>query len=1185
VGELWIIPRLGYGVGFDRSISVSIRHCVVRRSHAGPGVAKTQSLRLFGDRLLEVSLVLAPAARLLPYLLAFFSSLCIMILELVASRLVVPHVGMSLPVWTAVIGVILAGICLGNVLGGKLADRAEPRRVIGPLYLLGAALVVAILWINYVIGFIPGLNQIPLDPRTVLVVTLDFLIPATVLGMISPVVAKIAVEESKKSGTALGDVYMLGAVGSIVGTFIAGFYLIYLAPSSTIVCVVAASLALLGALLAGEKLGVITGLIASALLFAGAVVSMSGVTSTGGVALGWVHLNSVTLAGQAAAAVAGLIGLSRLSKARAVEPAIDTFEATSAPEPKKKGKAGKAVAAGPVSLRDLAALAFVASLAFMAFEMVAGRLVTRHLGSSVYGWTSVIGVLLAGLSIGNYLGGKVADRVTGPRPASWLFLISSVLVAFVIITESPAGFVVKYLRAPIESLVQGREITPTATDHDAFLSSAITMRGRTWPVEFTYPWGVRILFWTAVVFLPSSIALGTVSPLVAKLAVERMRAAKKPTGAAIGQVYAWGMVGSIIGTFLTGFVLIDFLGTRGVLLLLATLMAIAATVLGSIWHAAWAGIPVGLCVIALGPTLLPASVPGLDTARKFLTQQALKWGIRERTSSEDDPDGSIVYADESNYYYIKVTNRDDPATSSQKRTLVLDNLIHGYFILERPERLDYDYEHIYALVTRRSVDAKIRAGVAEDAASATLSTLFLGGGSYTFPRYLQSIYPNTVAEVAEIDPAVTRANHEALGLSKETTIRTTFGDARAFVTQNPSKKFDLVFGDAFNDFSVPWHLTTRNFNEKLAAMLTDEGIYMINIIDVYKSDRKAATEGLYDGEVESVAAVVAREAGLPLDGATGITRDLLSELDEQTLGVDVSRLATMATAAVGETSHQDNQAALAAAIEKALSASPVAVRGGREAMIKACLATLESERAALFVELIDNRRRVIQRDMASLGIDEQAITALQAMLDEARGQALGAETAPERAEAILQVIEESKSKPELRSAGEVLSRLAADVKKEETRQAGELTRDQRIAEAVARGEEEYNGQVREHARLAAKAIAEARKYGGFLSSWVETAKSTFKHIYVFGTNDRPGNGQRETFVVVAAQKPLDLADLGSREGDPAFPRGRSGNFKPEPYDETAMKALTIRSRGIRLSDDYAPVENLLAPVAATRGED
>ncbi len=54
-------------------------------------------------------------------------------------------------------------------------------------------------------------------------VTLDFLIPATVLGMVGPVVAKMAVEAARKSGSAIGDVYFWGAVGSIAGTFLSGF--------------------------------------------------------------------------------------------------------------------------------------------------------------------------------------------------------------------------------------------------------------------------------------------------------------------------------------------------------------------------------------------------------------------------------------------------------------------------------------------------------------------------------------------------------------------------------------------------------------------------------------------------------------------------------------------------------------------------------------------------------------------------------------------------------------------------------------------------------------------------------------------------------------------------------------------------------------------------------------------------
>src|SRR6185437_11843281 len=184
------------------------------------------------------------AVRMLPYLLSFFSSLCIMILELVASRLVASHVGASLSVWTSVIGIMLGGICLGNVLGGRLADRTEPRRVVGPLYALGAFLTVSCLWVNSVVGLTPGLQAMTWNLRTVVVVTLDFLIPATVLGMIGPVVAKIAVEQARRAGSAIGDVYFWGAVGSIAGTFLAGFILMYVAPISTIVTLVAGALAL-----------------------------------------------------------------------------------------------------------------------------------------------------------------------------------------------------------------------------------------------------------------------------------------------------------------------------------------------------------------------------------------------------------------------------------------------------------------------------------------------------------------------------------------------------------------------------------------------------------------------------------------------------------------------------------------------------------------------------------------------------------------------------------------------------------------------------------------------------------------------------------------------------------------------------------------------------------------------------
>jgi hypothetical protein len=109
-------------------------------------------------------------------------------------------------------------------------------------------------------------------------------------------------------------------------------------------------------------------------------------------------------------------------------------------------------------------------------------------------------------------------------------------------------------------------------------------------------------------------------------------------------------------------------------------------------------------------------------------------------------------------------------------------------------------------------------------------------------------------------------------------------------------------------------------------------------------------------------------------------------------------------------------------------------------------------------------------------------------------------------------------------------------------------------------------------------------YGGFLGAWVKTAKETFPHIYVFGTDNDPGSGLRETFVVVASKAALDLDTLGGRDDDPKF-FSSDRLVEPRPYGKLHMDELEVRSRGIILTDDFAPVENLLAPVAATRGDE
>jgi predicted MFS family arabinose efflux permease len=885
--------------------------------------------------------------RLLPYSLAFFSSLCIMILELVAGRLVARHVGSSLVVWNSVIGIMLGGICLGNVLGGRLADRVEPSRAVGPLYALGAALTLGCLWVNSLGALIPDYPAIPWI-KTIAVVCLDFLIPGTLLGMIGPVVAKMAIEQAKKTGSAIGDVYFLGAVGSIVGTFIAGFVLLYYAPVSVIVTIVAAALALLAGLLMKDVVGLTLGTTAAIVLGVGSGLEVYKPDMVGGIEVGGVPINYVMLVGHIFALILAFLGIVRLFQARSASIADEPKEMPSSPGEIQK-----------TSLADLAVLSFIVSMAFMAFEMAASRFVTHHLGSSIYGWTSVIGVLLGGLAIGNFLGGVIANHIKSEKGASWLFLLASMAVLSVLLLESPPKWLCTNPIGWIFKKQEAERIFPGG-------SSILTM-----PVYHmtSLSWWARVLIVVTATFFLPSLTLGTVSPVVAKLAVDRLRASKR-TGTAIGQVYAWGMVGSILGTFLTGFFLIDVLGTKGVILLISVLLALSATMLGSIWHAAWAGVPLGLCVIAF----LPIAA---------FERRGIDWGIREERGDPTTEKAQDAWVDESNYYFIKVGNQ--PVALGQKRTIVLDNLEHGYFTLGHPEQLDYEYEHIYALVADRVARARAKEKKTDKLEDLGVKTLFFGGGAYTFPRYLQSKYTGTLADVAEIDPAILKANRKALGLGSvpsDNDITTHLGDARAFVDRNQANQYDLVFGDAFNDFSVPWHLTTKEFNDKVSKMIGDKGVYMINIIDVYESEAK--------------------------------TQEKI------------------------------------------------------DAKIKALTNPTDAQKAR--IERIERRR--------------------------------------------------------------------------------------------------------------------ADRLCGFLGAWAETARKTFKHVYIYGTSETPGNGQRETFVVVVSNSPIDIEGLGSRDNDPQFFSKASDKlFEPKPFSKEHQEAVAKHSRGIILSDDYAPVENLLAPVAETRGHD
>jgi len=89
--------------------------------------------------------LLSIAASLKPYLIVFVASACGLTLEIVAARILAPNIGVSLYTWTSIIGVVLAGISIGNYVGGRVADRFPSPTTLGIILLASGLTCLSVL--------------------------------------------------------------------------------------------------------------------------------------------------------------------------------------------------------------------------------------------------------------------------------------------------------------------------------------------------------------------------------------------------------------------------------------------------------------------------------------------------------------------------------------------------------------------------------------------------------------------------------------------------------------------------------------------------------------------------------------------------------------------------------------------------------------------------------------------------------------------------------------------------------------------------------------------------------------------------------------------------------------------------------------------------------------------------------
>src|SRR4051812_33015942 len=141
-----------------------------------------------------------------------------LVLEIAAGRLLAPYVGMSLYTWTAIIAVVLAGFSLGHIAGGRLADRdCDPvtgaRRVAVALALAATTSLASLVFLKWFSAPLLAARLPPLG-AIVMLAGLLFLLPSLFVGIVSPILTKLAVDAAPDApGRAIGRMYALGAAG------------------------------------------------------------------------------------------------------------------------------------------------------------------------------------------------------------------------------------------------------------------------------------------------------------------------------------------------------------------------------------------------------------------------------------------------------------------------------------------------------------------------------------------------------------------------------------------------------------------------------------------------------------------------------------------------------------------------------------------------------------------------------------------------------------------------------------------------------------------------------------------------------------------------------------------------------------------------------------------------------------
>ena len=399
---------------------------------------------------------------------------------------------------------------------------------------------------------------------------------------------------------------------------------------------------------------------------------------------------------------------------------------------------------------------FLSGGSILVMEIAAGRVLAPHFGNTLYTWTSMIGIILAALSLGYSIGGRLADQKPSSKLFFMLMLGGAGLVALV-----PA---LRGLLLP--SMEKGLGL-------------------RSGPV-----------FAGLLLFAAPSCVLATLTPFAVKLAAR----GEGSLGAVTGNLFTWSTVGSIVGTFATGFVFVPFFGLNGIFLTTAGALALTALL--------------GLYLSGNFTTLFSKRNARANLLLAAFVLLSMGTGAAW-LGVIPGVDKDTVWVRENMYHMIRVFERAE-ADGAKVRELYLDHQPEGAMVVGDDKKFFYEYTRFLELGPLFAPHMK--------------RAIFIGGGAFTMPKALHLMKPDVAIAVAELDADVVDAGKRFFRLEKFPKLKALVGDGRRILRAS-GEKYDLIVGDAYRGLrNVPPHLVTQEFFEEARERLAPGGVFMLNLI-------------------------------------------------------------------------------------------------------------------------------------------------------------------------------------------------------------------------------------------------------------------------------------------------------------------------------------------------------------------